>query len=97
MDTAEDGMAAVKKLKRAETGQYDIVLMDIQMPNMNGYETTHVIRSLNKTVSSIPIIAMTANAFEEDKKKALESGMRGHVSKPIDVKELLQAIRSALD
>lgn len=97
VDTAEDGMAAVKKLKRAETGQYDIVLMDIQMPNMNGYETTHVIRSLNKTVSSIPIIAMTANAFEEDKKKALESGMRGHVSKPIDVKELLQAIRSALD
>ncbi|MBR4808384.1 MAG: response regulator [Lachnospiraceae bacterium] len=97
VDTAEDGMEAIKKLKRAATGQYDIVLMDIQMPNLNGYETTHVIRSLNKTVSSIPIIAMTANAFEEDKKKALESGMSGHVSKPIDVKELLQAIRKALD
>lgn len=96
VDTAEDGMAAVKKLKRAEPGQYDIVLMDIQMPNMNGYETTHVIRSLNKTISSIPIIAMTANAFEEDKKKALESGMSGHISKPIDVPQLLKTIRKSL-
>ncbi len=97
VDTAEDGMVAVKKLKRAVTGQYDVVLMDIQMPNMNGYETTHVIRSLNKTVSSIPIIAMTANAFEEDKKKALESGMSGHIAKPIEVKQLLKTIRKALD
>ena len=97
VDTAEDGIEAVKKLKRASTGQYDVVLMDIQMPNMNGYETTHVIRSLNKTVSSIPIIAMTANAFEEDKKKALESGMSGHISKPIDVPQLLKTIRKALD
>ena len=97
LDTACDGTEAVQKLGNAQAGRYDLVLMDIQMPIMDGYEATRQIRALpDPIVSHIPILAMTANAFEEDKKKALEAGMNGHVAKPIDVPLLLQAIAEAL-
>ena len=74
--------------------EYDLVLMDIQMPNLNGYEATKKIRGLgNSKASSIPIVAMTANAFEEDKKAAFEAGMNGHISKPIVVPALMQTLK----
>lgn len=77
-------------------GTYDLILMDIQMPNMDGYKATQSIRQLpDKKKASIPIVAMTANAFDEDRKKAFEMGMDGHIAKPIDidrVKEVLHGI-----
>ena len=89
METAEDGTVAVEKVEKADGGYYDLVLMDIQMPKMDGYEATKTIRSLPDPESaSIPIVAMTANAFEEDKKNALEAGMNGHIGKPIDVTKM---------
>ncbi len=97
MDVADDGAAAVEKLKAAEPGQYDVVLMDIQMPIMNGYEATKQIRALDSPwLADLPIIAMTANAFEEDKKAALDAGMNGHIAKPIDVPGLLALLREIL-
>ena len=97
VDTAEDGDIAVEKMKNAEIGQYDIVLMDIQMPRMNGYEATKAIRNLPGTyASTIPIIAMTANAFEEDKQNAFASGMNGHLAKPIEVPKLLEMLSKFL-
>ncbi len=93
VDTAEDGTAAVNKIKNAEKGQYDVILMDIQMPNMDGYEAAREIRALDDPVrSSIPIIAMTANAFEEDRRKAMEAGMNGHIAKPIDMEILEETL-----
>ena len=97
VDTVEDGDLAVEKMKHAKAGQYDIILMDIQMPRMNGYEATKAIRALpDMETSSIPIIAMTANAFEEDKQNAFASGMNGHVAKPIDVHALKAAMTKLL-
>jgi CheY-like chemotaxis protein len=82
-------------MQSANPGDYDIILMDIQMPVMNGYEATKKIRMLeNPRLASIPIIAMTANAFEEDKKKAFHAGMNDFISKPIDVDHLLGVISS---
>jgi CheY-like chemotaxis protein len=82
-------------MENANPGDYDIILMDIQMPVMNGYEATKRIRMLeNPHLASIPIIAMTANAFDEDKKKAFHAGMNDFVSKPIDVENLLSVISS---
>ena len=93
LDTAEDGTIAVEKMRTAKPGQYDLILMDIQMPNMNGYEATRRIRQFeNVKKASIPILAMTANAFEEDKKMAIKAGMNGHISKPIDVNVLEKQI-----
>ena len=86
--TAEDGDIAVEKMKEAQAGDYDIILMDIQMPTMNGYEATRHIRALGTEISKIPILAMTANAFEEDRKAALEAGMNEHIVKPIDIEKL---------
>lgn len=89
LDRVEDGLACVNRLSEVDADLYDLILMDIQMPNMNGYEATRRIRQFeNLKKASIPILAMTANAFEEDKKMAMEAGMNGHISKPIDVNVL---------
>ena len=89
LDRVEDGLACVNRLSEVDADLYDLILMDIQMPNMNGYEATRRIRQFeNVKKASIPILAMTANAFEEDKKMAMEAGMNGHISKPIDVNVL---------
>lgn len=90
IERAEDGAICYEKIVSSETGYYDLVLMDIQMPNMDGYQATKAIRGLaDKEKANIPIIAMTANAFEEDRSKAINMGMNGHIAKPIDVSELL--------
>ena len=97
MDVADDGSIAVDKVKNAKPGWYDLVLMDIQMPIMNGYEAAKKIRELdNKELSGIPIIAMTANAFDEDRKAAFDAGMDGHIAKPIDIPKLMELIRDIL-
>ena len=93
LDRVEDGLACVNRLSEVDADFYDLILMDIQMPNMNGYEATRRIRQFeNVKKASIPILAMTANAFEEDKKMAMEAGMNGHISKPIDVNVLEKQI-----
>lgn len=93
LDRVEDGLACVNRLSEVDADLYDLILMDIQMPNMNGYEATRRIRQFeNEKKASIPILAMTANAFEEDKKMAMEAGMNGHISKPIDVNVLEKQI-----
>ena len=97
VDIAEDGVIAVEKVKVSAKDRYDLILMDVQMPNMNGYEATVAIRHLeDRTLAETPIIAMTANAFEEDKRAALEAGMNGHLAKPINVNEMMRAIRELL-
>ena len=96
-EIAANGKIAVDLLKNSEPGYYQSVLMDIQMPVMNGYEAAKEIRKLeNKELASIPIIAMTANAFEEDKQEALKCGMNGHIAKPIDVENLFETLRRVL-
>ena len=93
LDRVADGLACVNRLSEVDADLYDLILMDIQMPNMNGYEATRRIRQFeNEKKASIPILAMTANAFEEDKKMAMEAGMNGHISKPIDVNVLEKQI-----
>ena len=93
LDRVEDGLACINRLSEVDADLYDLILMDIQMPNMNGYEATRRIRQFeNVKKASIPILAMTANAFEEDKKMAIEAGMNGHISKPIDVSVLEKQI-----
>ena len=93
LDRVEDGLACINRLSDVDADLYDLILMDIQMPNMNGYEATRRIRQFeNVKKASIPILAMTANAFEEDKKMAMDAGMNGHVSKPIDVNVLEKQI-----
>lgn len=97
IERAEDGAICVDKLLNATAGYYDLILMDIQMPNLDGYGATKKIRSMeDKEKSSIPIIAMTANAFEEDKKNAFAVGMNGHVAKPVDIGLLIDAINKVL-
>ena len=98
IDVAENGQAAVEKLESSQPGYYRLVLMDVQMPVMNGYEATREIRRLkNKKLSRIPILAMTANAFEEDRQEAIRSGMNGHIPKPINVDTLMEAMDSLLE
>ena len=98
VDTAENGEVAVEKVKNSVPGNYDLVLMDVQMPVMNGYEATKAIRALDDpALAGITILAMTANAFEEDKKEALECGMDGFLSKPIVMEELLAALQKNLN
>ncbi|MBD5092142.1 MAG: response regulator, partial [Clostridiales bacterium] len=97
IDTADDGSVAVKKMEEQPAGTYDLILMDVQMPIMNGYEATKAIRALeDKAKASIPIVAMTANAFEEDRKAALDSGMNGFTAKPIDIDELMRTLDEIL-
>ena len=97
IERAEDGAICYEKIVSSETGYYDLVLMDIQMPNMDGYQATRAIRALaDKEKANIPIIAMTANAFEEDRSKAVNVGMNGHIAKPIDVTELLRELAKVL-
>lgn len=97
VEIAEDGQKALDMLEKSEAGYYQLILMDIQMPNMNGYEAARAIRRLkNRELAEIPIIAMTANAFEEDRQEALKSGMNGHIAKPIDVEALFGALEKIL-
>ena len=97
VEIAEDGQKALNMLKKSEAGYYQLVLMDIQMPNMNGYEAARAIRGLeNRELAEIPIIAMTANAFEEDRQEALKSGMNAHIAKPIDIGVLFEALEKIL-
>lgn len=98
IDTAEDGTIAVEKMKSAKPGQYDLILMDIQMPIMNGYDATKAIRALpDPEIANITIIAMTANAFEEDRQNALKSGMNEHLAKPIEVDKLKSVLSDFLN
>ena len=96
VELAADGKIAVDMLKDAPVGYYDTVLMDIQMPNMNGYQATGVIRKLPDERAKIPIIAMTANAFEEDRQAALAAGMDDYVAKPVEISELFRTIMKHL-
>ena len=97
VDIAGDGVKALEKLTSHEAGYYDVLITDIQMPVMNGYDLSRNVRSLDDTVkSNIPILALTANAFEEDRQLALAAQMNGHLSKPIDVEEMLRTIKSIL-
>lgn len=93
VETAEDGDIAVEMVSRSRSGYYDFVLMDVQMPRMNGYEATKAIRSLgDRELAGIPIIAMTANAFAEDRKKSAEAGMNEHLAKPVRINELMEVL-----
>lgn len=98
VDTAENGAIAVEKVTYYPEGFYDVILMDIQMPVMDGYTATRKIRSLeNKAIAKIPIIAVSANAFDEDRQTSLEAGMNGHLAKPIVVDELLEVLGGILE
>ena len=95
VERAVDGIECVDMVEKASDGYYDVILMDIQMPNMNGFKATEVIRKLpDKSKANIPIVAMTANAFDEDKKAALDAGMNGFVAKPINIAEIVSVLQS---
>lgn len=97
VSVAEDGDIAVEMMQKASEGQYDLILMDIQMPRMNGYEATRAIRKLpSEYAAKVPIIALTANAFDEDKKNAIDAGMNGHISKPVDSRKLMDILGTVL-
>lgn len=97
VERAEDGIVCVNMIEKADADYYDLVLMDIQMPNMDGYKATQLIRQLpDKKKSRLPVIAMTANAFEEDKRNALAAGMDGFLSKPIVIKELIHILQNTM-
>ncbi len=97
VDTAESGKAALEKVEQAPAGRYDLILMDIQMPEMDGYETTRRIRALaDKEKAEIPIVATPANAFDEVRKKVLDAGMNAHIPKPLDVQKLFEVMQELL-
>ena len=97
VDDADDGTVAVEKFRDAPPNHYDLILMDVQMPKMNGYEATRAIRSLSREdAHTVPIVAMTANAFEEDKDNALKAGMNDHLAKPLDIPKLLTTLTKYL-
>ena len=93
VETADNGKSAVESVSASDPGHYDLILMDIQMPEMDGYEASRAIRSLpDKALADIPIIAMTANAFKEDETAAIEAGMQAHIAKPLDVEKMMKTI-----
>lgn len=97
VEVAPDGSVAVEKMREAKDGQYDLILMDVQMPLLNGYEATRQIRAMDRNYcKQIPILAMTANAFDEDRQEAIAAGMNGHLAKPIDLKALLKTLSEIL-
>lgn len=98
VDRAADGIQCVSRIEKEPAGTYALILMDIQMPNMDGYQAAETIRQMrDKKKAAIPIIAMTANAFEEDKKMALSKGMNAHIAKPIDLTKMLAAMREVIE
>ncbi|MDE7394559.1 MAG: response regulator, partial [Clostridiales bacterium] len=97
VDTADDGSVAVERMKKMPAGTYDLILMDVQMPVMNGYQATSAIRALkNRAKAATPIVAMTANAFEEDRKAAMDAGMNGFAAKPIEIDKLMKTLKDLL-
>ena len=97
VEEAGDGAQALQKVSAAAAGYYDLVFMDVQMPVMDGYEATRAIRALDRAdTKTLPIVAMTANAFEEDVRAALRSGMNAHLAKPIEVDRLEQMLNQYL-
>ena len=96
VDTADDGDVAVERLQDSKQGEFDLVLMDIQMSKMDGYAATRQIRTLPSDVANVPIVAMTANAFEEDKQKAIRAGMNAHIAKPIEAGRLMETLSHIL-
>ncbi|MDE7360983.1 MAG: transporter substrate-binding domain-containing protein [Oscillospiraceae bacterium] len=97
IDTVDDGSVAVEQMKKMPADTYNLILMDVQMPIMNGYQATRAIRALDDPVkAAIPIVAMTANAFEEDRKEAMDSGMNGYVAKPINIEKLMETLEEIL-
>lgn len=97
LDHAENGKVCVEKFEQSAVGYYDAILMDLRMPVMNGYEAADAIRSLDRADANIPIIAMTADAFSEDKQKCLAHGMNAHIPKPIDVREVIKLLEKYID
>ena len=94
----EDGILCVNEMQHQPANTYDLILMDIQMPNMDGYKATDCIRHLSQPEkANIPIIAMSANAFEEDKKKAIDAGMDGHIAKPINIEDLFVVLTDIIN
>ena len=98
VDRVKNGIECVNKVIENPVGTYDVILMDIQMPKMDGYTATCEIRNLqDKAKACIPIVAITANAFEEDKKKAIDAGMDGHIAKPINIEDLFVILTDILN
>lgn len=96
IDTADDGDVAVERLQDSKQGEFDLGLMDIQMPKMDGYAATRQIRTLPSDAANVPIVAMTANAFEEEKQKAIRAGMNAHIAKPIEAGRLMETLSHIL-
>lgn len=98
VEEASNGIEAVEMVSEAIAGFYDAVIMDIQMPKMDGYEATKKIRALpKKDIANVPIIALSANAFEEDEKKSIEAGMNAHIVKPIEIEKLINALNDCIN
>ena len=98
VDTAENGQLALEKVQASQPGEYALILMDLQMPVMDGHSAARAIRALeNPALASIPIIALSANTFDEDRRMSAESGMNAHMAKPIDIPLLLELMERTLD
>ena len=97
VDRVRDGLECIDMLTKHDADYYDIILMDVQMPNLNGYDTTQRIRKMaDSAKANIPIVAMTANAFKEDQQKAFDMGMNGHLAKPIDISKVFGTLKDIL-